>query len=51
MGEPTLDRYLEAMAAWIAASDQYYLNAGQLRPEGVNWRLLAAMLAAARIYE
>jgi hypothetical protein len=26
MEEPTLDRYLEAMAAWTAASDQYYLN-------------------------
>jgi|SRR6266853_5496195 hypothetical protein len=48
---PTLDRFLEAMAAWVAASDNYYRNTGRPYPDNVSWRLFAEVLAAARSYE
>jgi hypothetical protein len=48
---PTLDRFLEAMAAWVAASDHYFLNSKRPIPDTVSWRFLAEALAAARSYE
>ena len=48
---PTLDRFLEAMAAWVAASDGYFRNIGQPYPDDVNWSFFAGVLLAARIYE
>ena len=48
---PTLDRFLEAMAAWVSASPGYFRNIGQPYPEDVNWSFFAGVLLAARIYE
>ena len=48
---PTLDRFLEAMAAWVAASDDYYRNLGSPVPDNVTWRFFAEALTAARSYE
>ena len=48
---PTLERFLEAMAAWVAASDNYYRNTGRPFPDDVNWGFFAEVLAVARIYE
>jgi hypothetical protein len=48
---PTLDRYLEAMEAWIRDMDGYYKNSGQPVPESPSWRTLADILYAAKIYE
>jgi hypothetical protein len=48
---PTLDRFLDAMAAWVKASDNYYRNTGRPVPDNVSWRFFAEVLAVARIYE
>jgi uncharacterized protein (DUF1810 family) len=48
---PTLDRFLEAMAAWVTASDNFYRNTGRPVPDNVSWRFFAEALAAARTYE
>ena len=47
----TLASYLEALAAWIAAMDGYFLNQKQAVPERPEWKTLAQMLAAACFYE
>lgn len=41
---PTLDRYLEAMQAWLEDS-------GRQQDEPPSWDLIVRMLKAARIYE
>lgn len=48
---PSLDRYLGAMAAWVDDSGGYYRNAKQTVPTDINWRFFAEVLTAARIYE
>jgi hypothetical protein len=48
---PTLDDFLEAMAAWVAVYEHAYRNTGRPVPENVNWRFIAELLAAARSYE
>lgn len=47
----TLDRYLEALAAWIADMEGYFKNQGVPEPEQPDWRLVGQMLFAASIYE
>ena len=47
----TLDRFLEAMAAWTADCEGYYRNVEQPVPSDASWRFLADILAAARVYE
>ncbi|HEX6167164.1 MAG TPA: hypothetical protein VFZ30_10275 [Acidimicrobiales bacterium] len=47
----TLDRYLEALAAWIADMDGYFRNQGISEPERPDWHLVGQMLFAASIYE
>jgi hypothetical protein len=48
---PTLDRFLEAMAVWIRSLDQYYKNTGQPRADLPSWKTLADILYASKIYE
>jgi hypothetical protein len=48
---PTLDRFLEAMTAWVTASPQAFRNRGKPYPENINWNFFAEVLLAARIYE
>ena len=48
---PTLDRFLEAIAAWASASDNYYRNTARPVPDNASWRFFAEVLAAARSYE
>jgi hypothetical protein len=48
---PTLDRFLDAIAAWAAASDNYYRNTAHPVSDNVSWRFFAEVLAAARSYE
>ncbi|MFF4353818.1 hypothetical protein [Streptomyces sp. NPDC001530] len=48
---PTLDRFLEALAAWVGSSENWYRNFGkELPPEG-DWTYFARALAAATVYE
>ena len=48
---PTVERYLEALSAWIDDMDGYFLNRGKPVPSEPTWALVAAMLDAARVYE
>jgi hypothetical protein len=41
---PTLERYLEAMAAWLGAHEM-------AKVEQPSWELMCEMLEAAKIYE
>lgn len=48
---PTLDRYLEALAEVISSADTVYRNLGRDTPVEPSWRLFAELLLAARYYE
>ncbi|MCQ4045890.1 hypothetical protein ACFOSC_17280 [Streptantibioticus rubrisoli] len=48
---PTLERYLEALASWLAVSPNWYRNFGQEMPTGGDWTLFARALSAAVVYE
>jgi hypothetical protein len=48
---PTLERYLEALAAWIRDMPGYFKNQGIAEPGEPSWRLVATILHAAKIYE
>ncbi|WP_420818475.1 DUF7660 family protein [Nocardioides speluncae] len=50
MGNPTLPRFLEALAAVIESIPQHYANAGQPVP-ALDWRHFVEMLVAATGYE
>jgi hypothetical protein len=43
--------YLEALAAWVEDMDGYYLNNDCPIPEKPDWKHVADMLMAAKIYE
>ena len=47
----TLERFLEAMEAWIRDMDGYFKNMGQPVVDVPNWRTLADILYASKIYE
>ena len=47
---PTLERYLDAMASWVSAMDGYFRNNGQKTPHP-SWRLFGEILYAASLYE
>ena len=47
---PTLERFLEAMVAWLSATD--YLEKNRGHPvESSSWKTIANLLYAAKIYE
>ncbi|WP_405892283.1 hypothetical protein OG612_17365 [Streptomyces sp. NBC_01527] len=48
---PTLERFLEALGAWITDSPGWYANFGQEMPPEGDWTFFARALDAARIYE
>jgi hypothetical protein len=48
---PTLDRFLGAMAAWTPNVERYYQNIGEPMPAEPTWRMFGEILMAARIYE
>lgn len=47
----TLDRFLEAMEAWIRALDGYAANADDESVRVPSWSTFAKILAAAKVYE
>jgi hypothetical protein len=47
----TLDRFLEAMAAWVRAMDNFYRNTGKQPIETPTWSVFADILLAAKMYE
>lgn len=48
---PTLERFLGALAGWIADMEGYFRNQGIAEPEQPDWQLVGRMLFAASIYE
>jgi hypothetical protein len=48
---PTLDRYLEALAAWLTDLEGWYAHRQEPMPDQPDWSLVAQMLAAASVYE
>ena len=46
-----LERYLEALGAWVEDMDGYYLNQGKPVPQQPDWKVAADMLMAAKMYE
>jgi hypothetical protein len=46
-----LSSYLDALAAWVEDMDGYFQGTEQEPPDRPSWKLLAQMLAAARVYE
>ncbi|HTO60930.1 MAG TPA: hypothetical protein VMM15_06715 [Bradyrhizobium sp.] len=47
----TIDRFLEAMAAWVRSMENYYRNTGREPIQSPSWSVFADMLSAAKIYE
>jgi hypothetical protein len=47
----TLERFIEAMAAWVNDMDGYYKNLNAPIPENVDWKILGQILLAATMYE
>jgi hypothetical protein len=47
----SLERYLQALGAWLEASDAVYKNQGQSPPAVPSWKDVAVMLYAATMYE
>lgn len=48
---PTLDRFLDAMASWVRSMDNYYRNTGQAPVVSPTWSVFADILLAAKVYE
>lgn len=48
---PTLERFLDALAAWTEDMDGHYHARGAAVPKTPTWALIGAMLVAARGYE
>ncbi|MER6571052.1 hypothetical protein ABT288_33945 [Streptomyces sp. NPDC001093] len=48
---PTLDRFLEALAAWVEGSENWYRNFGKELPAEGDWAYFARALTAATVYE
>jgi hypothetical protein len=46
----TLSGYLDALAAWLADADGYYLNLNRVRPSN-HWETMNDALRAATVYE
>ena len=46
----TLDRYLDALAAWLTDMDGWFANRGETAPDQPYWGLIARMLTAAAVY-
>lgn len=48
---PDLDRFLEALAAWMEDAPGLYRNFGKELPSDGDWTFLASALRAAVVYE
>ena len=49
--DASVKQYLEALTAWAADMEGYYLNAQKPVPENINWDFIATLLYAVSIYE
>lgn len=47
----SLDRFLEAMSAWVEDMEGYYQNRGESVPRQPDWKTFGQILLAAKCYE
>lgn len=47
----TLPEFLGAIASWTEDMEGYYINNNLPIPDNVNWKVMADILAAAKMYE
>ena len=47
----TLPDFLEALAGWVEDMPGFYQSCGRPVPDGPDWKVLAEMMLAARVYE
>ncbi|MBS0425349.1 MAG: hypothetical protein JSR71_13250 [Proteobacteria bacterium] len=47
----SVDSYLEAVADWVEGMDNYYINMNKPVPQNINWKVLADIFMAAKMYE
>lgn len=47
----TLERFLEAVGAWVEDMDGYYINQGKPVPLQPDWKVIGDILMAAKMYE
>ena len=47
----TLESYLEGIESWVDDMDGYYENTCQEVPKNFDWKILADILYAAKLYE
>ena len=48
---PTLERFLDAMEAWVRAMNFYAINSGDEEALVPSWQTFAKILFASKIYE
>lgn len=48
---PTLERFLDAMEAWVRAMNSYAVNSGDDEALIPSWQTFAKILFASKIYE
>lgn len=48
---PSLERFLEALGAWVEDMDGFYLNQGKPVPQQPDWKVVGDILMAAKMYE
>lgn len=47
----TLERFLEAVGAWVEDMDGYYINQDKPVPLQPDWKVIGDILMAAKMYE
>jgi hypothetical protein len=47
----TLERFLDAMEAWVHSMDRYAFNSGDVDVLRPSWKTFAKILSAASVYE
>ncbi len=48
---PNLERFLEALGAWVEDTYNLYLKQGKPIPQHLDWKAVGDMLMAAKMYE
>lgn len=46
-----LGTYFDALAAWVEGMEGYYVNTGQSMPKNPDWKMMANILIAAKVFE
>lgn len=47
----SLERFLEALSAWVEDMDGYYIHQNKSVPKQPDWKVIGDILMASKIYE